>query len=283
MARVAEAVFILLFFLLAGRSAGADTLEARALLDGEEVAVDVHLPDLGQGQAIAVVAHGFIRSRKRHGELGRALAAAGIVAIVPDLPSTANHWANGRAIAELVTTIERGAFGLAAVPRARVVLIGTSAGGFASLLAAAELPGIAGWIGLDPVDRTGSAIAAASRLQAPAVVLRAGASPCNLFGSAHRIADAAPRLRRELRLDGVTHCDFESPTNRLCSVACGGSSAAAAARGGAVAGTCRCSSSVSVGVLRSIILSSGMYSMLLLPFVSTSTLFVLPSTSSMVS
>jgi len=57
---------------------------------------------------------------------------------------------------DLEHTLEAGALGLPPVSRSRVVLIGTSAGGLATVLAAAKLPGLGGWIGLDPVDRTGA-------------------------------------------------------------------------------------------------------------------------------
>ena len=80
--------------------------------------------------------------------------------------------------------------------RSRLVLIGTSAGGLATVLAAAKMPGLAGWIGLDPVDRTGTGSEAAAQLDAPAIVLLGGASSCNLFGSGRDIARALPHLVR---------------------------------------------------------------------------------------
>ena len=110
------------------------------------------------------------------------------------------------------------------------MLIGTSAGGLATVLAAAKMPGLAGWIGLDPVDRTGSGSEAAARLDAPAVVLLGGASSCNLFGSGRDIARALPHLVRTLALKDASHCDFEDPTTNLCRVLCGRSSTQMQAR-----------------------------------------------------
>src|SRR4029453_5709518 len=89
------------------------------------------------------------------------------------------------------------------------------------VLAAAKLSGVAGWIGLDPVDRTGSGSDAASHLTAPAVVLLANASPCNLFASGRSIASAALHLVRTTVIDGASHCDFEDPTNIVCMAFCG--------------------------------------------------------------
>ena len=173
---------------------------------------------------MAIVAHGWNRSRIRHRDLGRALASAGITAIIPDLPNFLNLWGNGDAIVDLAHRLEAGAFGLEPIERGRLVLIGTSAGGLATVLAAADLPGLGGWIGLDPVDRTDTAIAAAGKLTAPAVVFLAPSAPCNLFASGRSIARAVPDLRRMQVFEGASHCDFEDPTNTFCKVVCGSSS-----------------------------------------------------------
>ncbi len=193
-------------------------------LGGRELHVDVYEPGAGPSGGVAIVAHGFMRSRERHRDLGQALAAAGVTAVIPDLPYILNHWSNGDAIAELAHKLEAGAFGLPPVEQSRLVLVGTSAGGLATVLAAARLPELAGWVGLDPVDRTGSGVHAASRVTAPAVVLLAEPSGCNLFGSGRSIARAIPGLLRSTVLRGASHCDFEGPTNKLCQRVCGGSS-----------------------------------------------------------
>ena len=198
----------------------SDVLE----LGGHEVHVDVYEPGAEPSGEVAVIAHGFTRSRVRHRDLGEALAAAGITAVIPDLPYILNHWGNGDAIEELVHKLETGALGLPPIEQSRLVLIGTSAGGLSTVLAAAKLPKLAGWIGLDPVDRTGSGVHAASRLTIPAVVMLAEPSVCNLFGSGRSIARAVPDLLRSVVLSGASHCDFEGPTNKFCERACGGSS-----------------------------------------------------------
>lgn len=189
--------------------------------------VDVYRPAGETYAGVAVVAHGFTRSRVRHRDLGRALAAAGVVAVVPDLPSTLNTWGNGDALARFVESLEDGAVPSLAVRREQVVLIGTSAGGLATLLAAARLPGVAGWIGLDPVDRTGSGTRAAARLDAPGVVMLAEPSLCNLMASGRAIAEALPRRWRTVDVTDASHCDFEDPTNNFCEAMCGRSTDAA--------------------------------------------------------
>ena len=193
-------------------------------LSGRKLHVDVYEPGAAPSREVAIVAHGFLRSRARHRDLGQALAAAGITAVIPDLPYILNHWGNGEAIAELAHKLETGALGLPPIEPSRMVLIGTSAGGLATVLAAVKLPGLAGWIGLDPVDGTGTGVHAASRLGSPAVVLLADPSGCNLYGSGRLIARAVPALLRSIVLGGASHCDFEGPTNKFCQRVCGGSS-----------------------------------------------------------
>ena len=196
-----------------------------AELGGHPVQVDIYEPGVEPSGGIAIVAHGFTRTRARHRDLGQSLAAAGITAVIPDLPYILDHWGNGDAIEELAHKLEAGALGLPPVEQSHLVLVGTSAGGLATVLAAAKLPALAGWVGLDPVDRTGSGVHAASRLTAPAVVLLAEPSGCNLFGSGRSIARAAPHLLRTVVLHGASHCDFEAPTNKFCQRVCGSSSA----------------------------------------------------------
>ncbi len=74
-----------------------------------------------------------------------------------------------------------GTFG---APVERVMLVGFAAGGLSSLLAA-DTPGVVGFVGLAPFDRTISGqaerlgLAAAGRLRTEALLLRAPPSRCN--------------------------------------------------------------------------------------------------------
>lgn len=224
---VGRALVLFACALVAVLPAAAQEIPPALRLDvemgGAMRAVDVYRP-AGEPLGLAIVAHGFARSRVRHADLGRALAAYGIVAVIPDLPHVVNLWGNGRALVELVGRVERGELPDLRTPRERIVLVGTSAGGLASVLAAAELPGLAGWVGLDPVDRTGTGLDAASRVAMPAVVLLAEPSLCNLVTSGEAIAAALPARLRTVTVSGASHCDFEDPTNAMCEAACGASS-----------------------------------------------------------
>ena len=204
----------------AAQSASFSVLTKTTALGNEDVNVDVYRPQHRDSIGIAVLAHGFTRDRLRDRDLARALAGAGIIAVAPDLPSAVNLIGNGDAVAGLVSDLERGTLGIAPTPRARIVLIGTSAGGLATVIAASKLPGLAGWIGLDPVDGTGMGTLAARKVRMPAVVLLADPSVCNIFGSGRLIANALPSARSQ-RMRGASHCDFEGPTNTFCRTVCG--------------------------------------------------------------
>ncbi len=205
----------------AAQAPGAPVRTASIALEDGTLHVDVYAPASSPPLGLAIVAHGWTRSKEQHRDLGRALADAGIVAIVPDLPNVLDLWGNGTTVVELVSKLEAGALGLPPTPRSSILLIGTSAGGLATLYGASKLPGLAGWIGLDPVDRTGTGAWAATKLDVPAVVLVGDASACNLFGSGRTIARSIPTLVRLVGIRGASHCDFESPTSKLCTALCG--------------------------------------------------------------
>jgi len=208
---------VLLLALAAAGTAGAITVETRAIpLDDRAAEVDVYLPSVLPPRGLAVIAHGFTRSRGRHGVLAARLAEEGFAVAVPDLPHWVQHDANADAIVALVKVVEA-EHGLDARP---VVLIGTSAGGLAALLATERVPRLALWIGLDPVDTFGISESAARNLRSHALVLRAPSGPCNVGGSARRIPDWLPQRRTE-RIDGASHCDFEDTTNWRCESVCG--------------------------------------------------------------
>jgi dienelactone hydrolase len=212
---VARLIALALSAILAHGACAADTRSMT--LAGEQTLVDFHLSAASPPRGLVVIAHGFTRTRARHVVLARRLAEEGFVVAVPNLPYWARPYGNADAIVDLV----RAAAADPALRGRPVVLIGTSAGGRAALLAADRVPRLALWVGLDPVDTLGLADAAARELRAPAVVLRAPSGHCNAGGSAKRIAALVPDLRAELRIADASHCDFEDTTNGRCEVLCG--------------------------------------------------------------
>jgi len=192
-------------------------------LDGHRVTLDMY-PAAGLPRGAAILSHGFTRSRRTLAGHAQALADAGVLALTPDLPCTFDFRCNGRALAALVAALRSGgAFGN---PVEKVMLVGFSAGGLSSLLAA-DTPGVVGFVGLDPFDRTMPGetdrlgLAAASRLRTEALLLRAPPSRCNADAVAAPWGAALPALWRDELIAGASHCDFESPTDWMCRLACG--------------------------------------------------------------
>jgi dienelactone hydrolase len=192
-------------------------------LDGHRVTLDVY-PAAGPLRGAAILSHGFTRSRRTLAGHAQALADAGVLTLTPDLPCTFDFRCNARALAALVGSLRAGgAFGAAVE---RVMLVGFSAGALSSLLAA-HTPGVVGYVGLDPFDRTlpdeaeRQGLAAARSVRTEALLLRAPPSRCNADAVAAPWAVELPALWRDELIAGASHCDFESPTDWMCRLACG--------------------------------------------------------------
>lgn len=192
-------------------------------LDGQRVTLDVY-PAAGPVRGAVIFSHGFTRSRRTLSGHAQALAEVGVLALTPDLPCTFDFRCNARALAALVGLLRAG--GTFGAPVDRVVLVGFSAGGLSSLLAA-DTPGVVGYVGLDPFDRAAAGegealgLAAASRLRTEVLLLRAPPSRCNAESAAAPWGAALPALWRDDVIAGASHCDFESPTDWMCRLACG--------------------------------------------------------------
>jgi dienelactone hydrolase len=191
-------------------------------LAGRQVAVDVYRPE-GPVRGAVILSHGFARSRTTLGGHAAAIAATGILAITPDMPYTFDFNGNARGLAELVAMLRAGEFG---TPVSRVVLVGFSAGGLSSLLAAAT-PGVVGYVGLDPFDRAAPdgkgalGLNFAPELKTESILLRAPPARCNAQSVAAPWAQALPALVSDRVIEGASHCDFESPSDWMCRLPCG--------------------------------------------------------------
>lgn len=191
--------------------------------DGHRIALDVY-PVAGPLRGAAILSHGFTRSRRTLAGHAQALADAGVLVLTPDLPCTFDFRCNARALATLVGSLRAG--GTFGAPVEGVMLVGFSAGGLSSMLAA-DTPGVVGFVGLDPFDRKVRGenerlgLAAAGLLRTEALLLRAPPSSCNAEAVAASWATALPALWRDQLIPGASHCDFESPTDWMCRLACG--------------------------------------------------------------
>jgi len=185
--------------------------------------VDVYWPDATTPKPMVVIAHGFSRSRHNMSGWGKHLAKEGFVAVVPDLPTLSDHARNGTFLSGLRAHFSADASWKMRIDPSRVALMGFSAGGLSSLLSATESPGVALWIGLDPVDRDDLGVKAAALLASRAVVITAEPSPCNAHGNAKRIVEALSH-GEHFRVAGAVHVDAEWPTSWLAERVCGRSS-----------------------------------------------------------
>ena len=186
------------------------------------LAGDLYVPAQGVGlRGGAILVHGFLRPRKTMRDHAAALAARGVVALVPALPYQADPNGNARALGELSAQLRQGRFAPAV---SRFVLIGFSAGALAAVLAAPGLPGLAGVVALDPFDRRSQpGRDSARKIAVPTTVVRAPPAACNGYGSAATWAGVLPQVDRDVLIPKATHCDFEAPTTLACRVACRGS------------------------------------------------------------
>ena len=192
-------------------------------INGQTIEVDVYKP-IGPQKGAAILTHGFTRSRTTMGEHAQALAARGVLAITPDMPCTFDFRCNASAITEMVSLLRNTTtFGST---NQRVMLVGFSAGGLSSLLAA-DTPGVVGFVGLDPFDRVLSneteraGITASRKLTTEALLLRAPASRCNANAVAAPWGTELKVLWRDELIAGASHCDFEAPSDWKCRLACG--------------------------------------------------------------
>jgi len=186
--------------------------------------IDLYFRAGGSPKPLIVVAHGFFRSKANMSEWGRKLAGEGFVAAVPDLPAWADHARNGRFINDLIENLTHSPpEGLVTDPK-RLGLMGFSAGGLATLLAAADNPAVRVWVGLDPVDKDGQGVAAAAKFQCRAAILRAEPSACNANGNAVEIARALKVPCQNILVPKATHADPEWPTDWKAQMVCGAAS-----------------------------------------------------------
>ena len=182
--------------------------------------VDVYWPRTAAQAPMVIVAHGFSRHRHHMSGWGQHLANEGFVAVVPDLPTLSDHPHNGRFISELRAYLLGKEVWRKRIDPARVGLLGFSAGGLSSLLSAADSPGLAIWVGLDPVDRDGLGARAATMVQSRAIVLTAEPSICNAQGNARDMVASLPQ-HEHFRVVGAVHVDAEWPTSYLAELVCG--------------------------------------------------------------
>ena len=179
------------------------------------MSVDLYAPDDGGAGVLVVLAHGFLRGPDQMAGWAEHLASWGLDVAVPSLCHSslldADHEANGEDLHALGDALGLGP----------VVYAGHSAGGLASVIAAAADPGAVALVGLDVVD-DGSGASHANGLTAPVYGLFAEPGSCNSNGNGvDLLARAASPV--SLRVTDADHCDYENTTDWMCTSFCSGS------------------------------------------------------------
>jgi pimeloyl-ACP methyl ester carboxylesterase len=177
------------------------------------VRFDLYQPATSAPAPLVILAHGLWRDRTRMAGWGQVLARQGFVAVAMDMPTLADYQHNGRSIDELIDALCSGAIVSCKVDAQRIGLVGHSAGGLATFLAAAENPKVKIWVGLDPVDRHGIGAAVGSRVGARAVVVRAPPSNWNQHGNATTLLKSLRQGGSDTIVEDAIHIDPEWPSD----------------------------------------------------------------------
>lgn len=152
---------------------------------------------------------------------GHLLAQNGMIAVVPNLPAFADQGVNIRAIGQLIEIVHEAGRLTKPTPTGDVALIGHSAGGFGTLIAASREKRTRCWIGLDPVDFNDHGLRAIKQLRIPGLMLLAESGAWNRHANALAWLKSADSHFTALRIRGSTHCDPENPTSLLARIVCG--------------------------------------------------------------
>lgn len=182
------------------------------VLAGRNVTVTMYYPADRTEAPLAVVAHGFTRSKRYMAGWGVALAREGFIAAVPTQPALVDPQVNSQALAELVSQLRNGSIPLKVKPGAKAALMGFSMGGLTTMLAAGKQP-VDAWVGLDPVGMNDSWLEVGKTLKAPCAVLRAEPGTWNKQGNARDLFAVLPGPKFTLKVRNATHLDVESPTD----------------------------------------------------------------------
>jgi pimeloyl-ACP methyl ester carboxylesterase len=170
--------------------------------------------DGGTSGAIVVLAHGLERGREQMTDWAEHYASWGLDVVAPDQCHCSvldlDQEQNGHDLVELA----------ASLGPARALYVGHSAGGLAAFVATAVDPAAVAFLGLDPTEWDGLAEAHASAVVAPAHAVVGEPGACNLANNFVPILASLP-AGRSLRLVDADHCDFERPTDAVCTWPCG--------------------------------------------------------------
>jgi pimeloyl-ACP methyl ester carboxylesterase len=162
---------------------------------------------------LVVLTHGFSRDQDVLADLAEHLASHGLPVVTASLcHSTPFDNDPDQDAQDLVALADE-------LGPSQRLYAGHSAGGLRSVLAAAADPGAVAVLGLDLVDTQDLALDAAPTLAVPLYGLLGEPSSCNSDSNGLPVYDATPGAVPLLVVD-ADHCDFESPTDWMCTTFC---------------------------------------------------------------
>jgi hypothetical protein len=178
--------------------------------------------------------HGFSRDYSRHIDNAIFFAAAGMIVMVPNLTEAGQTTLIEQKEVDNVADHLRWLIDQGEDPSSplyeildskRIAIAGHSAGGALSLEATVVLQdeGIppSGLLLWDAVPYLRTFRAATGLEPLPLLILRASPKGCNAFGAIERLTSKIPFPLQTTLIPGTSHCDFESPTDITCELACG--------------------------------------------------------------
>lgn len=195
-----------------GVSTSSDTLAAPS---GCDLSYKEYLPAGQTVGPLIVLSHGFQRNSGHMADLGEHLASWGFHVVTPDLchSTPTNNDPQGDASDIIALAASLGAD--------KVGYLGHSAGGMRSVLAANVDPNATIYYGLDMVDLKNIALDTAPTYPIFAGGLLGEPSACNTDNNGLPFYESAPQAIA-FRVTEADHCDFESPTDGLCTSFCAG-------------------------------------------------------------
>jgi hypothetical protein len=178
----------------------------------------LYTPDGGSAAPLVVLGHGFGRGRDNMVEMAEHMASYGVRVVTPDYCALSigdtDYPRNATDQVGLAAAVAGGA---------PVIHAGYSAGGSVAIMATAADSTATALLALDAVNGPqGEGAAAAPGIAVPTFGIDGEPSSCNQNnnGGTH-LAKLVPG-GTAARAVGATHCDFEGPTNWLCTSTCGG-------------------------------------------------------------
>ena len=175
-------------------------------------------PEGGSVGPLVVLSHGFQRNSSNMTDLAQHLASWGFHVVTPDL-------CHSTAVDNDPTGDANDLIALAASLGAEeVAYLGHSAGGMRSVLAGEIDPNAMFYHGLDMVDAGDLALNTAPTYPLPAAGSLGEPSSCNANSNGIAFYEAAPAAIA-LKVTEADHCDFEGPTDALCTSFCAGTNA----------------------------------------------------------